>query len=290
MTQRRVPRYRLSLVVAALLALTACAGQDTPPRSTRVVPTLFPTAALARTAAAEPSLQETPEDSDWLAGDLGVEVRHVQVAPPDERPPFPVVVVRLDPALVRLRVAYDPAAPRVLSSWFEQRRPILAVNGGFFTETYASTALVVSDGVPSGDSYQGFGGMLAVTNDQSVALWPLRDAPYDAATPLAQGLQSFPMLVFPGGAPAPVEDNGQRARRTAVAIDRAGRLLFVVSPTSSFTLRELAEWLAATDLEVDRALNLDGGSSTGLYLSAGPLREEIDSFGPLPIVILAEPR
>jgi len=73
-----------------------------------------------------------------------------------------------------------------------------------------------------------------------------------------------------------------------VAIDRAGRVLLLISPTSDFTLRGLADWLSQSDLDVDRALNLDGGSSTGLYLSDGTLQEAIDSFGPLPIVLLVE--
>jgi uncharacterized protein YigE (DUF2233 family) len=96
------------------------------------------------------------------------------------------------------------------------------------------------------------------------------------------------MLVFPGSVPAAIEDDGRRARRSAVAIDRAGRLLLLVSPASDFTLRGLADWLSQSDLDVDRALNLDGGSSTGLYLNDGTLHEAIDAFGPLPIVLLVE--
>jgi uncharacterized protein YigE (DUF2233 family) len=287
MTRWRANTSALLLLLCVAL-LAACSVQQSGAQPTRSVPTLFPTEP--GTAAPPDDVAATPPaDSGWQAADAGVELRQLLVAPPDEREPFPVLVVRLDPARVRLRVAYDPAEPRLLSAWFAQRRPLLAVNGGFFTETYAATALVISDGVASGQSYQGFGGMLVVGPDEQVSLWPLRDTPYDPAVPIAQGLQSFPMLVFPGGAPAQVEDNGQRARRTAVALDVQGRLLFVVSPTSGFTLRELAEWLAA-DLGVDRALNLDGGSSTGLFLSAGPLSAQIDSFGPLPVVILAEPR
>jgi uncharacterized protein YigE (DUF2233 family) len=294
---RRRPSYQHHWLLALLLviagALSACTGDDAPPPATRVVPTLLPT---AQTGAAEPinppagGSAAAEQDSGWIAGASGLELRRLQVSPGDERPPFPVVVTRLDPAQVRLRVLYNPEEPRPISAWFAERRPLLAVNGGFFTEQYMTTALLISDGVASGDSYQGFGGMFAVSPAESIALWPLRDAPYDPAVPLAQGVQSFPMLVFPGGEPAPVEDNGQRARRTAVALDTSGRLLFVVSPTSGFTLRELAHWLAEADLEVDRALNLDGGSSTGLYIDAGGLSEQIDSFGPLPIVILAEAR
>jgi hypothetical protein len=64
----------------------------------------------------------------------------------------------------------------------------------------------------------------------------------------------------------------------------------LASPTSEFTLREMADWLSRSDLEVDSALNLDGGSSTGLYLSDGALQEAIDSFVPLPIVLLVDPQ
>ena len=212
----------------------------------------------------------------------------MQAAAPDLRAAVPLVIVRLDPAQVRLRVAYAPDRPRGLRGWFEQRRPLAAINGSFFTPEYQATALLISDGSASGASYEGFGGMLSVAPDDGVALRALRDQPYDPAEPIEQALQSFPMLVFPGGEPAAIKDDGRRARRSAVAIDRAGRLLLLVSPTSDFTLRGLADWLSQSDLDVDRALNLDGGSSTGLYLSDGALHEEIDSFGPLPIVLLVE--
>jgi uncharacterized protein YigE (DUF2233 family) len=130
--------------------------------------------------------------------------------------------------------------------------------------------------------------MLAVAPDGGVALRALRDQPYDPGEALAQAIQSFPMLVFPGGEVAPIEDDGKRARRTAVALDRAGRLLLIASPTSEFTLRGFADWLGGGDLDIDRALNLDGGSSTGLFLRSGALSEQIDSFGPLPLVLLVE--
>jgi uncharacterized protein YigE (DUF2233 family) len=287
MIRRRVPPI---ILVLLFVALSACSSRSDLLPPTRLVPTLFPT-AVATVPAADPlPVTAQPSDSSWREGAAGIASRAFVVAPPDEREPFPVTVVRLDPAQVRLRVGYDPNEPRLLSSWFEQRRPLLAVNGGFFTESYATTALLISDGVASGTSYQGFGGMLVVGPDEAVSLWALRDTPYDPAVPIAHGLQSFPMLVFPGGVAAPLDEDGRRARRTAVALDRDGHVLFVVSPTSSFTLRELAAWLVTSDLGVDRALNLDGGSSTGLFLSAGQLSEQIDSFGPLPIVVFAEPR
>jgi len=235
-----------------------------------------------------PPATATAPDSAWQAGSPGIELRHIRASAAPDRAAAALVIVRIDPAQVRLRVAYAPQQPRGLRNWFEARRPLVAINGSFFTPENQATALIISDGSASGASYAGFGGMLAVASDGRVSLQALSDQPYDPAEPFEQALQSFPMLVFPGGVPAAIEDDGRRARRSAVAIDRAGRLLLLISPTSDFTLRGLADWLSQSDLGVDRALNLDGGSSTGLYLSDGALQEAIDPFGPLPIVLLVE--
>jgi uncharacterized protein YigE (DUF2233 family) len=282
--------------VLTLLALliAACdiadpASQPTPPA--RRIPTLFPTAALAAsTPAALPPPAAQGADTGWIGDGDGIALRHLRAPAVAGRSAIPLVVVRLDPARVRLRVAYAPDRPRVLREWFDERQPLLAINGSFFAENYHSTALVVSDGAVSGASYEGFGGMLGVAPDGSIWLHALRDQPYDPSEALDQAMQSFPMLIFPGGAPAEIEDDGRRARRTAIALDRAGQLLLIVSPTSDFTLRGFADWLGSSDLDIDRALNFDGGSSTGLFLNTGELREQIDSFGPLPIVLLVEPR
>src|SRR5262245_30964120 len=246
---------RRCLVPLALL-LAACSTPEPapPPAPTRPVPTLFPTSAVAATPAAPPVAGQ-PADSSWLPGSAGVELRRLRIPGTSGRPAFPIVVVRIDPAQVRLRVAYAPERPRALHTWFDEGQPLLAVNGGFYAEDYRSTALVISDGEVSGSTYEGFGGMLAVAPDGSIALRALRDEPYDPGEPLAQAMQSFPMLVFPGGEVAPLEDDGKRARRTAVALDRAGRLLLIASPTSEFTLRDFADWLgAATSTSLARSI------------------------------------
>jgi hypothetical protein len=281
---------RLALGSLVLLLFACGSGNDAQPlRPTRPVATLFPTVPAASTPPSAHS-DASVADTGWLDSHTGIAVRHIRVVAEPDHPAIPLVIVRIDPANVRLRVAYAPDRPRSLRSWFDDEQPLLAVNGSFFTEQNQATALIVSDGVASGTSYQGFGGMLSVAQDGRVSLQSLRDQPYDPAGAPRQALQSFPMLVFPGGTPAGIEDNGQRARRTAVALDRAARLLVIVSPTSSFTLRGLAEWLSQSDLDVDQALNLDGGSSTGLFIKAGSLSEAIDSLGPLPIVLLVEPK
>jgi hypothetical protein len=98
------------------------------------------------------------------------------------------------------------------------------------------------------------------------------------------------VLVKPGGVlgfPEHFEDNLQ-ARRTVIGQDQEGRILFVVAPRGHFTLHRLSRYLTESDLNLDIAINLDGGPSTGI-LVANP-QEIIPSQTPLPIVILAYPR
>jgi uncharacterized protein YigE (DUF2233 family) len=277
---------RLLLVwvwIVSTTLMTGCGG-TAPPPPTRLVPTRMPTVAPSPTAAAERS------DSGWILAASGVEVRTFMTGEDSSDPPVPIYAVRLDPVTIRLRIRYAPDAPQPLRTWFVAHRPLVAVNGGFFTAENRATALIVSDGTVYGTSYAGFGGMLAVAPDGRVWIQALRDEPYDPNIPLDQAIQSFPMLIYPGGVVASINDNGQRARRTVVAVDRAGRVLLIVCPTSAFSLQELATWLASSDMEIDRALNLDGGSSSGIFVNAGAVRWQIDSFAALPSVILIETR
>lgn len=270
--------------ILIMILATGCGRVAVPP-PTRLVPTRMPTIAPspARTAS-------DPADTGWIVAAQGVEVRTLTIAGIAPDVATPVYAVRLDPALVRLRVQYAPDTPQPLRTWVEAHRPLVAVNGGFFTADNRATALIVSDGEVHGASYTGFGGMLAASSDGRIWIQALRDEPYNPAVPLDQAIQSFPMLVYPGGAAAEIADNGQRARRTAIAIDRAGRVLIIVCPTSAFSLQALATWLASSDMDIDRALNLDGGSSSGLFVRAGDVLWQIDSFAALPSVLMIEPR
>ncbi len=276
---------RLLLVwvwIVSTTLMTGCGRVALPP-PTRLVPTRMPTLAPSPTAAEN-------SDGGWIVAASGIEVRTFVIDVGVADTSVPVYAVRLDPATIRVRIRYAPDAPQLLRTWFVAHRPLVAVNGGFFTAENRATALIVSDGTVYGTSYAGFGGMLAAAPDGRIWIQVLRDEPYDPDIPLDQAIQSFPMLIYPGGVVASINDNGQRARRTVVAMDRAGRMLLIVCPTSAFSLQELATWLASSDLEIDRALNLDGGSSSGIFVSAGSVRWQIDSFAALPSVLLIEVR
>jgi uncharacterized protein YigE (DUF2233 family) len=164
------------------------------------------------------------------------------------------------------------------------------VNAGYFDVDNHVTGLLISDGTSWGRSYGAFAGMLAVAVDDQVTLRWLHTSPFNPNEKLAQAVQSFPVLVKPGGQMGFPHnaDEGQVSRRTIVAQDRSGRIILLVSPNFRFSLHDLALWLTQSDLDLDIAINLDGGTSTGLWVR--DRKDNIDSLVPIPAVILFEPK
>jgi hypothetical protein len=106
-----------------------------------------------------------------------------------------------------------------------------------------------------------------------------RDLP---ATPAARGaIQVGPRLLVGG---APLKLKPQRARRTAVALDRAGRTLTLVVVDAPIDANELASALAASGF--DAALMLDGGPSTQLSLEVGAVKEDLPGGYPVPDLLV----
>lgn len=229
-----------------------------------------------------------PDDTGWEAVAPGIERRGLAVRDAAGRALDRMLIVRLDPTAVRFDVGYAPGAPRDLAAWQAETGALLVINGGFFTEGYEATGLVVSRGTAHGQSYGPFAGMFAVTEAGPDVRW-LGSRPYDPTEPLVAALQAFPMLVLPGGSAgvAPSDAGPDTARRTWIGQDAQGRVLAGVAPTGGLTLADLSAWLASADLELDRALNLDGGGSTGLLLDAGDGGTVVAAFDRLPTVILA---
>ncbi len=285
--RRRVGLFGVCL---ALVAAMGCTLFTPPPTPTPTpTPTPRPTLTPWPTSTPYPTLWPTPTpeppDTGWRTVHPGVELRQVRVETGSvaER----LAIVRLDPGTVRFRVQYDSVAPRPISAWAAHMPALLIVNGGYFTPEYETVGLLVSAGRAWGASYGDFAGMFAVTAEGRAEVRWLRSQPYDPAEPLREAVQSFPVLVKPGGVmgfPADADD-GRPARRTVVAQDRAGRILFIAAPRGYLGLHDLARFLVESDLDVDTALNLDGGYSTGLWLPADGDGVEIDSLVPVPSVI-----
>ncbi len=237
------------------------------------------------------SIKAGPPAVSWPLLQPGLERRVIPIYDDQKQQIESLYVWRLDQNYFRMDVAYAET-PKSLQTWQEETNAAMVINGGYFSienQRYLPDGLTIVDGKTFGSSFQGYGGMLAVKQNQS-ELRSLVQHPYNPNEPLQAALQSFPVLVQPGGRlgfGADREDYA-RARRTVIGQDKNGRILLIVAPDGYFTLHELSVYLTGSDLNLDIAINLDGGGSTGV-LVANP-REIIPSKVLLPFVILAYAR
>jgi hypothetical protein len=147
------------------------------------------------------------------------------------------------------------------------------VNGGFFHPDYSPLGLVIADGKRSGRFQAGklLSGVI-YSDDRGIHL--TRRAAFRDHPGIHALLQTGPYLVENRNAVRGLSDS-RPARRTFIATDWR-RNWVIGATTSSVTLADLADALATpgalTSWPVNRAINLDGGSSTGFFVEAGDNR------------------
>jgi hypothetical protein len=234
---------------------------------------------------------KTGADARWSRLQPGLERRVIQIYDDQNQEVESLYIWRIDQNYFRMDVAYAES-PKSLQTWQEETNAAIVVNGGYFSienQRYFPDGLTIVNGRAFGSSFEGYGGMLAIHQDQAELRW-LVQKPYDSQEPLQAALQSFPILVQPGGRLGfgPENEDNAKARRTVIGQDKNGRILLIVAPEGYFSLHELSAYLTQSDLDLDIAVNLDGGGSTGI-LVANP-REIIPSKVLLPFVILVYAR
>jgi exopolysaccharide biosynthesis protein len=266
LSRRRVQRLRrpIRTLSALLKALLLVGCNLTGIRD--VIPTMSPPTA-------------TPPPADgWEIVLPGIERRWMQ---PDGLGPFTAVVVhRFDPGQVAFRAHISPNAPLYNTQWRERYPDAAAfINANFFDFSNNALGMVVSDGVVYGSSYVNRGGMFAVQSGVP-RVQPLISQPYDGAA-LDQAVQGFPMLVA-DRVPNYQRGPGDRvSRRTVVAQDSQGRILWLSTTLLGMTLDQTAAFLSESDLDIVHALNLDGGGSMMLDMPGASL----PSLDPVPVIL-----
>jgi exopolysaccharide biosynthesis protein len=265
---------RVGALLGVLLLLGSCAAQD------------ISLEQGGSPLAGAPTSNGAVNDTGWQQADTALEFRHVRLRIGTQS--GDLAILRLDPSAYRIRVAYDIFNPGRISEWADAVKPVALINGGYFDEEKRATALVIFDGTVRGSSYVGFGGMVVVNAEGEFELRSLSQQPYDPEEHLLQALQSSPMLIQPGGVLAEIDADDARSRRTVIARDTSGRILLIACGWHAFSLNELALLLKDSDLELDAALNLDGGRSTGMYLQTPTIQFMMDSFDSVPMVLVVD--
>ncbi len=248
-------------------------------------PTVTSVPVTSPIPTATPISTITP-DTGWQLLQPGLERRIVNLFDDTGSHLEQIYMVRLDPYNYQFDIAFRDQ-PQTLAQWQADTGALIVINGGYFRvedEEYIPNGLTVVNGKSSGSSFGDYAGMFVVTPGGPELRW-LAQQPYDPDEPLLAALQSFPILVKSGGFvgfPAENEDN-KHARRTVIAQDRSDQILLLVTSKAYFTLHQLSVYLANSDLDLDIAINLDGGKSSGIILARPS--ESLASFSPLPVVI-----
>lgn len=230
----------------------------------------------------------TPAQSVWQPLVAGLEKR--VYFPPPENEVTKVTALRIDYTAFTFRVHYRPGAPLTIRQWAEVLPGAVAfVNVNFFDESGNALGLLVSDGQTYGASFVDRGGTFLVQNGQPRVRSNIAE-PY-AGEVFEQAAQGFPMLMLDGLQAYTDTAQDRFTRRTVIAQDSGGRMVLLVTPLIGLTLLDLSTFLAASDMELVNALNLDGGGSTLMYLNVtGSPEYIVTSLDPVPAVLAVYPR
>jgi exopolysaccharide biosynthesis protein len=196
-------------------------------------------------------------------------VEHLQVALADSTSGdrAKVELASFSAKTATLRVIDDPSASGSLAGVMQRENCIAGVNGGYFDPDHAPVGLLVSDGrvVSPLRKARLLSGVVRVINGrvqiQRPTEFSLKGRPSAAR-------QCGPFLVDRGKPISGLNDT-RPARRTFVVTGAGDRA--AIGYSSAVTLAQLGDLLATPGLagewKIQRALNLDGGSSSGFWFA-----------------------
>jgi hypothetical protein len=181
----------------------------------------------------------------------------------------------------KLRVIDQLSEPRVeLSEAMRRENCLAGVNGGYFDPDYNPIGLLIADGktVAPFQRARLLSGVLTASGNK-VQL--LRVGEFSREQKLNAAVECGPMIVDLGNRVHGLEAT-RLARRTFAAVTTGDRV--ALGFCSNVTLADLSKVLTtqlAADLKIQRALNLDGGSSSAFWFkrrdgSAFSISEEKD--------------
>lgn len=230
--------------------------------------------AVAATAHAEWTIRST----DSEPGRAGIVHRHVALENDTGNKSAVVELAIFSAKSWALRVI-DNSTGETLSDMMSREKCVVGVNGGFFKPDFTPVGLLISDGkliAPLHPARLMTGILNAST--QEVRIQRIREFSRQEKT--NDAVQSGPFLVD-HHQPVPGLNDSHVARRTFVATGTNDRA--VLGTCSEVSLAELAAILTtprlADDFKIQRALNLDGGSSSAFWFarengSAFSIREQ----------------
>jgi uncharacterized protein YigE (DUF2233 family) len=267
-------------------------------------------AAVAAVAVGIVVLLRPPGGPTWREAAPGMEFALVNGAHWCRAGSANIAVLRVDPERADVRVRHctlmSEGRPMDIVGWQRATHAAAVFNAGQYYPDLSYMGLLLSGGrVVSGTPHPTFRAALVASRIPAGGGAQVLDLERQPLDPRAPGwrevAQSF-MLVDDRGT-VRVRRTDHVANRTAVAEDRHGRLLVIVSE-GGYTLFDFADMLRQLPLEMTHAMSMDGGAEAQLvvrtagvrYASFGRWEKDGDEKGipgaaaPLPAVVEVQPR
>lgn len=148
-------------------------------------------------------------------------------------------------------------------------RSTLCINANFFDEQGKALGLIIDRGITLQKVHRGgdtLTGIFEVTRNSRSIVNRLDFKPERAV----EAIQAGPRLVVGGQPVVGLRESSPATRRSGICIDADNRVIFFVIESSVFGLpiERLQKLLLHRDIACWDALNLDGGSSTQLYVAS----------------------
>ena len=187
----------------------------------------------------------------------------------------------------KIQILNSSQEPRYVFDWlYDNDEAEIVINGGYFHEDFTPSGYLKINSERIGERVfdQNLSGLIQI-EEGKLSIRDLSLKPLEEGDQLESGLQSYPFLIK-NSKPAVTEDTEKTARRTALGTDSEGNIYIIIADISHLSLYEFMDQLIKTKIPFNDVLNLDGGTSTGIAISYGSLREVKDSLTKVPSVIV----
>ncbi|MDP3970780.1 MAG: phosphodiester glycosidase family protein [bacterium] len=198
---------------------------------------------------------------EWTQISEGVEFKQMQADAALGSELFSIV--KFSPANNNLQIAVDTDNPLTVSEWRSKLGATVVINASFFDEEFNLTTQTIVEGKVNGPLLSGKTAKASTTDGKRWIIAATQDM---AIKDYEYSIQSYPMLI--SNAVALVDDSSDDiAQRSVVAMDEDGLMYLIIAETGMVTLQDVDDLiLEDLDIPVTTALNLDGGTSTGISI------------------------
>jgi uncharacterized protein YigE (DUF2233 family) len=192
-----------------------------------------------------------------------------------------MTILRINPKRFAFRLLMASAhgdRPRSAKEWTKEFKLLAAINAGLYFKDNRTAVGMMIDGDKVNNSRLNRWGAVLVFNPKESNRTPIRivDRRCEnfkrARERYRSFVQSFRMITCRGGTTFKRSD--KRTSIAALATDRRGRVLFLISP-SPYSTFEFSQIIRRLRLGIRRAMYLEGGRDAQLYVKAGGIEREV---------------